>query len=113
MRDYWCSGASLGSVVGVGDVSGALGSMARAVRLKWGTLGSLGSGLGAGLGRVASLIKSSMFLQSVGIISSGPFSSRVGEGKGTVGADLVGLRSPRALWPRKMHGPGHGSAGFR
>ena len=68
MRDYWCSGASLGSGVGVGDVSGALGSMARAVRLKWGTLGSLGSGLGAGLGRVASLIKSSMFLQSVGTI---------------------------------------------
>ena len=68
MRDYWCSGASLGSGVGGGDVSGALGSMARAEPLRINIFWSLGSGLGAGLGRVASLIKSSMFLQSVGTI---------------------------------------------
>ena len=58
-------------------------------------------------------VASCMFLESVGTFSTGPFSSRVGEGKGTVGADLVGLRSPRALWDRKLHSPGHGSAGFR
>ena len=54
-----------------------------------------------------------MFLESVGTFSTGPFLSRVGEGKDTVGADLVGLRSPRALWDRKWYGPGRGSAGFR
>ena len=57
MRDYWCFGASLGSGVGVRGVSGAPGSMAQAEQPQMGFLGSLGLGLGASLGRVASLIK--------------------------------------------------------
>ena len=43
------------SGVGVRDVSGALGSMARAEPLRIKVFWSLESGLGAGLGRVASL----------------------------------------------------------
>ena len=41
------------------------------------------------------------------------FLVRVWEGKGVTGADLVGLRSPRALWDRNMHDSSRGGAEFR
>ena len=48
-----------------------------------------------------------------GVHGSLYFLVRVWEGKGVTGADLVGLRSPRALWDRNMHDSSRGGAEFR
>ena len=60
-----------------------------------------------------SKLKSSMFLQLVVNPRTVPLLVRVWEGNGVTGADLVGLRSPRALWDRNMHDSARGGAGFR
>ena len=60
-----------------------------------------------------SKLKSSMYLRNLGNSRTVPFLVRVWEGKGVTAADLVGLRSPRALWDRNMHDSSRGGAEFR
>ena len=54
-----------------------------------------------------------MYLRNLGNSRTVPFLVRVWEGKGVTAADLVGLRSPRALWDRNMHDSSRGGAEFR
>ena len=58
-------------------------------------------------------VKSSMFLQIGGTRASTPRRVEVWEEKCVTGADLVALRSPRALWDRNMYVPARGDARFR
>ena len=62
--------------------------------------------------RSAMLSSAKAAARTLGVASSSP---RRGddEGNGVTGADLIGLRSPRALWDRNMHDSARGGAGFR
>ena len=58
-------------------------------------------------------VKSYRGLQIGDTHASTPRRTGVREEKGVTGADLVALRSSRALWDRNLHIPAHGDGRFR